>query len=114
MPRLSEFKLVILYFGVYNLQFLEDACDCDDFTLALNACLIVPGWWWTPRFDCWYNHPLGGPHSELLTMLINDEDGSMNPTLYLIEGQVSPEKNLTVAVKEAKTWFTNWKPWLVK
>ncbi len=108
LPPIDEVKLFILHMAVYKGLWVENEYDCDDFTLVLNAAFAQhEGWRWTPRFDCWYSE-FFGPHSALLLGAI-DENGMAK--LYLIEGQ---EDDVSVAVKDAKTYLKDKRPWLVK
>jgi hypothetical protein len=104
MPKISEVKGALWYFGVFDYVWTTDEFDCDDFTKVLNARFAEwPGWRWTPRVDAWYNDPDVGLHSRLLIGAIDDESDGQGK-LFLIEGQVRPD--IEIGVLDAAVFFS--------
>ncbi len=88
ITTVTEMRRFIWEDAVYNMQYVAHILDCDDFTRRLKGDLVCEGWSAQIPLDIWFNRPGIGGHSEFLTILLNDEDGSMDKTVYLIEGQL--------------------------
>ena len=97
ITTVTEMKRFIWEDAVYTMQYIPQIRDCDDFTRKLKGDLVCDGWSAQIPLDIWFNHPRIGSHSEFLTILLNDEDGSMDRTVYLIEGQLSGADAFEVA-----------------
>lgn len=108
----EDCELYALWVGAYKMPFIVEEQDCDDYTLKLRSEKVgVPGWRRMPIFDVQYRHPILGPHSEALVVLI-EGDGF---ALYIIEGQQAPDNGRLIAdFRPALPYFTNWKPTLIK
>lgn len=108
----EDFELYALWVGAYKMPFIPEKEDCDDYTLKLRAEKVgVPGWRGMPVFDVQYRHPILGPHSEALPILIEGDQF----VLYIIEGQQAPENGRLITLfREALPYFTNIKPTLIK
>ena len=70
----------------YDMKYIEDFLDCDDFTRRIRGLLVCPGWSGIVALDCWFESDRGG-HSELLTLLVDDREPERPVCLFLIEGQ---------------------------
>jgi len=114
-PLLSEFHLYVLWVAAWEMPFIEDEQDCDDFTLKLKAAAVgVPGWRRMFRADVNYNHPIQGPHSELLTCCVDDMVHNDNRlALIITEGQLNPQEEPRMAIRIASDFLGKWRPWLI-
>ena len=110
ITTISEMKRFIWEDAVYTMQYIAETQDCDDFTRKLKGDLVCKGWSSQVPLDVWFTHPTIGAHSEFLTILLNDEDGSMDKTVYLIEGQLSGAD----AFELAEEMFEGNKPRVIK
>lgn len=88
ITTVSEFLRFMEWAQTWKMDWKEDFPDCDDFVRLLKGLLVCPGWGWIPPIDVWFERA-NGPHSEFLTLLIDNREGSNGqPTLFLIEPQI--------------------------
>ena len=112
ITTVSEMRRFIWEDAVYTMQYIEHINDCDDFTRKLKGDLVCKGWNAQIPLDIWFEHPEIGAHSEFLTILLNDEDGSMDRTVYLIEGQLNGADAFEIA--EEMFIEAGVIPWVIK
>jgi len=118
----SEFKRFVREEKAYEMSYgkeqverdgrIEQAPDCLHFTRKLRGRMVCPGWWWQPALDCWFEAVTifgSFTHSELLTVLIDDEDKERPIRVYLIEPQEAELFELAREMFEEDA-----RPWLVK